>query len=89
MYRGFWYAQALDLDNDLAPALQDSIQADVCIVGGGFLGLWSAIRLKQAHPEKNHRHRRARPLRLGCQRAQRWRGHQLVGQVPVGAQHLR
>ena len=50
MYRGFWYAQALDLDSDLAPALQDSIQADVCIVGGGFLGLWSAIRLKQAYP---------------------------------------
>lgn len=53
MYRGFWYAQALDLDSDLAPALQESIQADVCIVGGGFLGLWSAIRLKQAHPEKS------------------------------------
>ena len=46
MYRGFWYAQALDLDSDLAPALQDSIQADACIVGGGFLGLWSAIRTK-------------------------------------------
>jgi len=46
MYRGFWYAQALDLDSDLVPALQDSIQADVCIVGGGFLGLWSAIRTK-------------------------------------------
>ena len=45
MYRGFWYAQALDLDSDLAPALQDAIQADVCIVGGGFPGLWSAIRL--------------------------------------------
>lgn len=53
MYRGFWYAQALDFDSDLAPALEGSIQADVCIVGGGFLGLWSAIRLKQAHPEQS------------------------------------
>lgn len=52
MYRGFWYAQALDLDSDLAPALEETIQADVCIIGGGFLGLWSAIRLKQASPEK-------------------------------------
>ena len=26
------------------------IEADVCIVGGGFTGLWSAIALKQAEP---------------------------------------
>jgi putative aminophosphonate oxidoreductase len=51
MYRGLWYAQALDVESDLAPALEASTQADVCIIGGGFLGLWSAIRLKQAHPE--------------------------------------
>ena len=51
MYRGFWYAQALDSDSDLAPPLEGSVDADVCIVGGGFLGLWSALRLKQAHPE--------------------------------------
>jgi len=49
MYRGFWYAQALDRDGGmLAPALQESITADVCIIGGGFLGLWSAIRMKKA-----------------------------------------
>ncbi|AMO76126.1 MULTISPECIES: FAD-binding oxidoreductase [Pseudomonas] len=52
MYRGFWYAQALDRDCHLAPSLKGNEQADVCIVGGGFLGLWSAIRLKQAHPER-------------------------------------
>ena len=52
MYRGFWYAQALDQDCHLAPSLKGNEQADVCIIGGGFLGLWSAIRLKQAHPDK-------------------------------------
>lgn len=51
MYRGYWYAQALDQDCHLAPPLQGDEKADVCIIGGGFLGLWSSIRLKQAHPD--------------------------------------
>jgi len=50
MYQGFWYAQALERDSALAPSLQEAIQADVCIIGGGFLGLWSALRLKQNDP---------------------------------------
>jgi len=50
VYRGFWYAQALDQDGVLAPPLQETTQADVCIIGGGYLGLWSAIRLKKAQP---------------------------------------
>ncbi|MDV5139294.1 NAD(P)/FAD-dependent oxidoreductase [Chimaeribacter arupi] len=50
MYRGFWYAQALDLDGALAPHLEGNTKADVCIIGGGFLGLWSAIRLKKEDP---------------------------------------
>ncbi|WP_322404679.1 FAD-binding oxidoreductase [Massilia luteola] len=50
MYRGFWYAQALDRDGALAPALEGTTQADVCIIGGGYLGLWSAIRLKKGNP---------------------------------------
>ena len=50
MYRGFWYAQALDRDGALAPALEETTQTDVCIIGGGFLGLWSAIRMKKANP---------------------------------------
>lgn len=50
MYRGFWYAQALDVDGALAPPLEETTQADVCIIGGGYLGLWSAIRLKKGNP---------------------------------------
>jgi len=50
MYRGFWYAEALEKEDALSPSLSEHIQADVCIIGGGFLGLWSAIRLKQANP---------------------------------------
>lgn len=33
------------------PRLQGRQEADVCIVGGGFLGLWTAILLKQRSPE--------------------------------------
>ncbi|HCA5035429.1 TPA: FAD-dependent oxidoreductase [Acinetobacter baumannii] len=50
MYRGFWYAEALDRESALSPALQGNVKADVCIIGGGYLGLWSAIRLKKSHP---------------------------------------
>lgn len=50
MYRGFWYAQALDRECALAPALEETTQADACIIGGGYLGLWSAIRMKKATP---------------------------------------
>lgn len=48
--RPFWLEQALMGDGDLAPALQGAQQADLCIVGGGFTGLWTAIQAKQRHP---------------------------------------
>ena len=32
---------------DEAPTLHGTTRADVCIVGGGFCGLWTAIRLKE------------------------------------------
>lgn len=32
------------------PPLGDSIDADVCIVGGGFTGLWTALHLKELEP---------------------------------------
>ncbi|TDX22846.1 putative aminophosphonate oxidoreductase [Modicisalibacter xianhensis] len=50
-YRGFWYAEALDHDHHVAPMLENDIDADVCIIGGGYLGLWTAIRLKRENAE--------------------------------------
>jgi len=35
---------------DPAPPLEGDERADVCVVGGGFTGLWTAIRLKEAEP---------------------------------------
>lgn len=46
-----WLHQALAADRDLAEPLEGRIDADVCIVGGGYMGLWTAIRLKEARPE--------------------------------------
>lgn len=39
-------------DHAAYPALGHEISADLVIVGGGYLGLWSAIKAKQRDPEK-------------------------------------
>ncbi|MCZ6894526.1 MAG: FAD-binding oxidoreductase [Gammaproteobacteria bacterium] len=46
----FWLAEALEHDAPEPVSLQESISADVCIVGGGFTGLWSAIEIKRRDP---------------------------------------
>jgi putative aminophosphonate oxidoreductase len=48
--RPFWLEQALFAEGDLAPALQGRQTADICIVGGGYTGLWTAIQTKQKNP---------------------------------------
>lgn len=49
--RSFWLDEALAAESSepLAPLTSD-IRADVCIVGGGYTGLWTALRLKEAEP---------------------------------------
>ena len=48
--RSLWLDEALAEDrNDCAP-LQGDTGCDVCIVGGGYAGLWSALALKDAEP---------------------------------------
>ncbi|MGE0273544.1 MAG: FAD-dependent oxidoreductase [Alphaproteobacteria bacterium] len=51
-HRGFWLKEALAAEGGLAPAasLQGDRRADICIVGGGFTGLWTAIHLKTLRP---------------------------------------
>jgi putative aminophosphonate oxidoreductase len=41
--------EALPGEED-APRLEGEQQADVCIVGGGFTGLWTALALKERNP---------------------------------------
>jgi len=46
----FWYADMGGLPAYRAPLSQDET-ADVCIVGAGFTGLWTAYYLKKANPK--------------------------------------
>ena len=49
--RSFWLDEALAGENTQpTPALDSDIRADVCIVGGGYTGLWTALELKEAEP---------------------------------------
>src|SRR5437870_6292295 len=36
--------------DDPKPALEGELKADVCIVGGGYTGLWTALALKEREP---------------------------------------
>ncbi|ROR98679.1 putative aminophosphonate oxidoreductase [Sinobacterium caligoides] len=48
----FWFAQAMKRESNHCPkVLTQDIEADVCIVGGGYTGLWTAITIKQQQPE--------------------------------------
>jgi glycine/D-amino acid oxidase-like deaminating enzyme len=49
--RSLWLQEALRLEEGgNAPELVESIDADVCIVGGGYTGLWAALRVKELEP---------------------------------------
>jgi len=49
--RPFWLAQALREESAAAsPPLQGELNADICIVGGGYTGLWTAIQTRQHNP---------------------------------------
>ena len=48
--RSLWLDEALAAGADLAPPLQGVTRADVCVVGGGYTGLWTALALKDRQP---------------------------------------
>ncbi len=47
--RGLWLNGALEHDGR-APCLTGDVESDVCIVGGGYTGLWAAIAIKEQSP---------------------------------------
>lgn len=51
-FQPFWFSEALKQESDnTVNSLKHDIQTDVCIVGGGYTGLWTAIQLKQQQPK--------------------------------------
>ncbi|MFQ5829533.1 MAG: NAD(P)/FAD-dependent oxidoreductase, partial [Candidatus Methylomirabilia bacterium] len=49
--RSLWLEEALAVEHDEPRVLEGDHRADVCIVGGGYTGLWTAIHLKELKPE--------------------------------------
>src|SRR4051794_41875151 len=48
-HRSLWLQEALG-DAPTEPSLSGTARADVAIIGGGFVGLWTAIRIKEREP---------------------------------------
>ena len=50
--RSLWLQEALRLEEGGdGPELVGEAEADVCIVGGGYTGLWTALRAKELRPD--------------------------------------
>jgi glycine/D-amino acid oxidase-like deaminating enzyme len=51
-YGVWWLERALAADAGApCPPLAGPVHADVCVVGGGYVGLWTAIELREQAPE--------------------------------------
>ena len=48
--RSFWLNQALDREPARPEPLAGDVSADICIVGGGFTGLWAALHIRDMEP---------------------------------------
>jgi glycine/D-amino acid oxidase-like deaminating enzyme len=53
-FRPYWFDEALKREGDPQPRpLMEDIRADICIVGGGYTGLWTALELKARREDSN------------------------------------
>ncbi|MEV2278061.1 FAD-binding oxidoreductase [Nocardiopsis sp. NPDC049922] len=51
-HRSFWLREAFarEPDDGRSPALEGALRCDVCVVGGGFTGLWTALEILRRAP---------------------------------------
>lgn len=51
-HRSLWLHEALALESGGdAPELRDAVTSEVCVVGGGYTGLWTALRILELEPQ--------------------------------------
>ena len=49
--RSLWLQEALRAEDGVeSQELLEDTKADICIVGGGYTGLWAALRIKELEP---------------------------------------
>ncbi len=84
---GWWLEDAGPIEAT-APLASDTT-ADVVIVGGGYLGLWSAWQLKQLEPETGRRGARGGPRGPRAERPERRLRLDDLGRPPHAARALR
>lgn len=46
----WWLARATDPSEPDAPPVRGNLRADICVVGGGYTGLWTALQIKERDP---------------------------------------
>ena len=52
-FQPFWFDEALKLEGIAArESLRSDQSTEICIVGGGYTGLWTAINIKRLSPAK-------------------------------------
>jgi len=53
-YQSPWFIEALEKEKNLnVKELNLDLNCDVCIIGGGFTGLWTALKIKEKSPDTN------------------------------------
>ena len=53
-YQSPWFNEALEKEQDLTVnELNLNLNCDICIIGGGYTGLWTAIKIKEKKPHLN------------------------------------
>ena len=53
-YQSPWFKEALELEGELKINTLNSREiSDICIVGGGYTGLWTALKIKEKNPKTN------------------------------------
>jgi len=53
-YQSPWFTEALEKEKNLTVnELNLNLNCDICIIGGGYTGLWTAIKIKEKKPHLN------------------------------------